>query len=591
MAEERVQRRLAAILAADVAGYSRLMGVDEEGTLALLTAHRNDLIDPCIGEHRGRIVKTTGDGLLAEFASVVDAVRCAVAIQEGMRERNAEATKDHRMEFRIGVNLGDVIVQDDDVYGDGVNIAARLEGLAEPGEVYVSGAAYDQVEGKLAISFDDLGKQTFKNIAKPVRTFRVRTGAEEKTGKADADVALPIPDKPSIAVLPFDNMSGDPEQEYFSDGISEDIITDLSKISGLFVIARNSSFFYKEKSPNIAKVSRELGVRYVLEGSVRKAANRVRISAQLIDGTTGGHVWAERYDRELQDIFVVQDEVTNEIVNALKVNLTRGEQQRTERKGTENLEAYDRYLRGREQFWRLDREVQGQARAMLQRAIELDPEFAAAYSMLSLSYTLEYINRWSDSPERSQKLAREFAQKAMELDDSHPTPHVAMSLVCMWTRRQDRSIVEAEVEVEKAIALDPSSAFAYSVYAQTLHYAGRSAEALEKIETAMRLDPHYPDLWLHFLGQIYFMLERYEEAVLALQRRLIRYPETDISRVLLAACYGHLGRINEARTEWSEVFRINPDYSLDYHLKVLPYDDTADLDRVVDGLRKAGLSE
>ncbi len=589
MAEERAQRRLAAILAADVVGYSRLMSEDEAGTLAALKAHRGELIDPKITEHQGRIVKTTGDGMLVEFPSVVRAVQCAVEVQKGMAERNADSPDNRKMLLRIGINVGDVIIEGEDIYGDGVNVAARLEGLAEPGGICVRRAVRNQVRDKLPFIFEDLGELEVKNIARPLRVFRVAIEPID-IKCTDAAPALTLPDKPSIAVLPFDNMSGDPEQGYFSDGISEDIITDLSKISGLFVIARNSSFIYKEKSPNIAQVSRELGVRYVLEGSVRKAANRVRISAQLIDGTTGGHVWAERYDRELQDIFVVQDEVTKEIVNSLKVNLTRREQQ-AERKGTENLEAYDCYLRGREQLWQLDREIQGQSRAMLQRAIELDPEFAAACSMLSLSYTLEYINRWSDSPERSQVLARELAQKAMALDDSHAMPHVVMSLAYIWTRRENRSIVEATVEAEKAIALDPNSAFAYSVYAQALLYGGRSAEALEAIETAMRLDPHYPDLWLHFLGQIYFMLERFEEAVSALQRRLIRYPGTDISRVLLASCYGHLGRINEARAVWLEVFRINPHYSLDHHLEVLPHEDTADLDRMVDGLRKAGLPE
>ncbi|MDJ0951412.1 MAG: adenylate/guanylate cyclase domain-containing protein [Alphaproteobacteria bacterium] len=586
MAPERVERRLAAILAADVVGYSRLMETDEAGTLARLKEFRAELIDPQVVQYRGRIVKLMGDGMLAEFGSVVDAVQCAVEVQSALADRNAADSGPERMVLRIGVHLGDVIVEGADLYGDGINIAARLEGLAEPGGVAISGLVHESVAGKLDHAFVDGGDHAVKNIARPVRVWRW----SPDTGQSTAGHVAPaerrvLPDRPSIAVLPFRNLSGDPEQEYFSDGISEDVIIDLSKISGLFVIARNSSFAYKDTSPNVQQVSRELGVRYVLEGSVRKAADRVRISAELIDGTTGGHIWAERYDRALTDIFAVQDEVTGEIVGALKVSLTKGEHRRSERKGTGNLEAYDWFLRGRERAWRTDKEEAARAVAMFERATELDPGFAAAYSMLSLVSTLEYINRWSEAPERSAERSRELAQKALELDDSDPLPHIAMSLVFMWGKQLERAIAEAQ----RALDLDPNSALAYSVHASALHYAGNSHEALERIETAMRLDPHYPDLWLHFLGQIYFMLERYDEAASALQRRLVRKPESDISRVLLAACFGHLGRIAEARAEWSRVLEINPDYSLDRRLRILPYADRADLDRMVLGLRKAGV--
>ena len=348
MAEERVQRRLAAILVADVVGYSRLMGEDEEGTLSGLTVHRTEMIEPCIASHRGRVVKTTGDGLLAEFASVVDALQCAVAFQEGMVQRNYDTPEDRRIEFRIGVNLGDIIVQDDDVYGDGVNIAARLEGLAEPGGICISEMVHQAVDSKVDYRFVDLGPQRVKNIGKPIHTFSLQFTHEiNLETRHGPDTAPPLPDKPSIVVLPFENMSADPEQEYFSDGITEDIITELSKISGVFVIARHSAFTYKGKSVTLKQVGRELGVRCVLEGSVRKAGNRLRITAQLIDTVTDHHLWAERYDRDIEDIFAVQDEVARHVAEALAVALKPGERDRLAHAPTSNLEAYNLYLRSR----------------------------------------------------------------------------------------------------------------------------------------------------------------------------------------------------------------------------------------------------
>jgi adenylate cyclase len=374
-AAERNVRRLCAILAADVAGYSRLMGDDEEGTLTALTVHRRELIDPAVAEHAGRIVKTTGDGLLVEFSSVVDAVSCAVEIQRGMAGRNHAAPHDRQLAFRIGVNLGDVIVQNDDLYGDGVNVAARLEALAEPGGICLSASAYEQVQGKIAaVRFEDLGEQRVKNIARPVRAYRVGFGS---AGPVPSSVSA-LPGLPSIAVLPLDNMSADPEQEYFADGLAEDLITDLSKIAGLLVIARNSTFTYKGRPVSVAQVGRELGVRYVVEGSVRKVDNRVRITAQLIDVATGTHVWADRYDRDLTDIFAVQDEVTREIVGALRLRLTPDERRRMTAHGTTNLETYDLFLRGRELAWLHTREAGTQASGLLRRALELDPTFAAA---------------------------------------------------------------------------------------------------------------------------------------------------------------------------------------------------------------------
>ncbi|MDC0364641.1 adenylate/guanylate cyclase domain-containing protein, partial [Candidatus Pelagibacter sp.] len=390
MPDERVDRRLAAILAADIAGYSRLMGVDEEGTLRQLKAHRKELVDPKITEHRGRIVKTTGDGMLVQFVSAVDAVRCAVEIQRTMVERNTTVPLDKRIEFRIGINVGDIIVDGDDIFGDGVNIAARLEGLGDPNGVYISDDTYRQIRGKIDISCDDLGERDLKNIARPVRVFR----AQLQAMKPQAELVLTLPDKPSIVVLPFQNMSGDPEQEYFADGMVEDIITALSRFKSLFVIARNSSFVYKGRAVDVKQVGRELGVRYVLEGSVRKSTNRVRITAQLIDSSTGAHLWADRFDGELEDVFELQDRVTASVVGAIAPKLEQVEIERAKRKPTESLDAYDYYLRGVANSSQWSKEPTEEALRFFYRAIELDPGFAAAYGMAAWCFVMRKGNRW-----------------------------------------------------------------------------------------------------------------------------------------------------------------------------------------------------
>ncbi len=584
MAEERVERRLAAILAADVVGYSRLMEQDEAGTLAALRVRRKEVLEPLVARHQGRTFKVTGDGVLVEFASAVNAVQCAADLQHAMAAMNGDLPEKRRFELRIGINLGDVVVEGSDLYGDGVNLAARLQQLAAPGGICVSAKVREEIGRKLEIEFEDCGERQLKNITMPVRVYMARS---TPSLPAATPRPLPLPDKPSIAVLPFDNLSGDLEQQYFSDGMAEDIITDLSKVSGLFVIARNSAFTYRGRAINVREVSRALGVRYVLEGSVRKAGNRVRIAAQLIDGATGGHLWAERYDRDLTDIFAVQDEVTREIVSALAVKLTQGERRRIERKGTDNLEAYDYYLRGRQLAWRRSKEANDEARVLLERAIALDPQFTSAYAMLAGVHLLEYANRWRSQPEESHRTAHELAQRAVALDDDAPEAHWVLGLVYLGLRQLDRSMAEAR----KALALDPNFAWAHSLLGQALHYAGRSQEAIEPLTTAMRLDPNDQDPFLHFLAQAYFGLGRYEEAAVNLRRRIVRKPDTDLSRVLLAACYGHLGRTEEARALWREVLQINPDYSFEYHRRRLPYKDPADLDRIVDGLRKAGVPE
>ncbi|MGX5803382.1 adenylate/guanylate cyclase domain-containing protein [Bradyrhizobium sp. Arg314] len=582
-------RKLAAILAADVVGYSRLASADEDLTLARLRALRSDLIDPTIAVHHGRVIKRTGDGALVEFRSVVDAVRCAVEVQNGMVERNAGVPQDRRIEFRIGIHLGDVVEESDgDLMGDGVNIASRLEGVAAPGAICLSEDAYRQVKARLDLSVSDLGSTQLKNIAEPIRVYSLQVGSAGTKAAATSETATSrssAPPKLSIAVLPFANMSGDAEQDYFADGISEDIITALSKLSQLFVIARNSSFTFKGQNVHVQEVGTKLGVRHVLEGSVRKSGNRVRITAQLIDATSGGHLWAERFDRDLTDIFAVQDDVTQQIVGALALNLTEGERQRLAPEHPRNTEAYDCFLRGRELWHRLTKETNVAARDLLQRAIELDPKFASAHAFLALTHGLDYLNRWSASPPESMAQAEEAATRAVTLDDSDPWAHWALAIVKLYTRRHDEAINEAE----RAIVLNPNFAEGHVILGEALHYSGRSEEALESFARAKTLNPYFPDVLLHFQASALFQLGRYEEAVDLLTQRLARNAVTDVSRALLAASYGRLGRFAEARAAWQEVLRVNPDYSLEYRRKVLPYKNPADFELMVDGLRKAGV--
>ncbi|MGX9146609.1 adenylate/guanylate cyclase domain-containing protein [Mesorhizobium sp. 128a] len=583
-------RKLAAILAADVVGYSRLASADEDRTLARLRALRSDLIDPTITVHNGRVIKRTGDGALVEFRSVVDAVRCAVEIQNGMLERNAGVPQDRRIEFRIGIHLGDVVEESDgDLMGDGVNIASRLEGVASPGAICLSEDAYRQVKARLDLSVSDLGSTQLKNIAEPIRVYSLQVGAGTKAAATPEPAAsLPAaaaPPKLSIAVLPFANMSGDAEQDYFADGISEDIITALSKLSQLFVIARNSSFTFKGQNVHVQEVGAKLGVRHVLEGSVRKSGNRVRITAQLIDAISGGHLWAERFDRELTDIFAVQDDVTQQIVGALALNLTEGDRQRLAPEHPRNAEAYDCFLRGRELWHRLTKETNVAARDVLQRAIDLDPNFASAHAFLALTHGLDYLNRWSASPPESMAQAEEVATRAVTLDGSDPWAHWALAIAKLYTRRHDGAVDEAE----RAIVLNPNFAEGHVSLGEALYYSGRPEEALESFARAKTLNPYFPDVLLHFQALAAFQLGRYEEAVDLLLQRLARNAVTDVSRALLAACYGHLGRLEEAHAAWQELLRVNPDYSLEYRRKVLPYKNPADFDLMVDGLRKAGV--
>jgi adenylate cyclase len=594
----REQRRLAAILAADVVGYSRLMGRDESGTVAHLREHRQQRLEPTLARHGGRLVKLMGDGVLAEFPSAVDALGAAIEFQQALADANQDQRDDTRIVFRIGLHLGDLIVDGDDLYGDGVNVAARLEAEAPAGGILISGNVHDAVAGRLKASFDDRGSLALKNIERPVQAFGVKW--EPADWKISATAMLPtaatprsagvppaLPDKPSIAVLPFANMSGDVEQEYFSDGITEDIITDLSKVSGLLVIARNSSFTYKGRAMKIPDVCRELGVAHVLEGSVRKAGNRVRVTAQLIEGATGGHVWAERYDRDLADVFAVQDELTGEIVGALKVRLTEHDRDRLRSRASIGSDAYDLFLRGRELVW-LHTRVEGQTgQALLRQAIALAPDFAKAHGLLAFARCHEFVNGWGDDPAGSLRLARELAEKAVSLAPDDGECHWALAVVLLWQREHDRSLAEGAT----CIALEPNSTLGHAQHGHALLYAGRPAEALKVFAQLRRLDPYFPDLYLHFMAQAHFNLEQYAEAETILRQRNARNPNSESSRVLLASTLGHLGRTQEARAEWREALRINPSYSLEQRRKSSPFKNAEDFERMATGLRKASLPD
>jgi adenylate cyclase len=541
MAEQRPKRRLAAILASDVVGYSRLMGVNEERALAQLQAHQRELLEPSISEHRGRIVKTTGDGMLVEFASVVDALRCATEIQRGMTERNAEVPTAERIEFRIGINVGDIMSEGGDIFGDGVNVAARLEALADPGSICVSGRVQEDARGKFDIPFEDRGEQRLKNIALPVRVYKVRLGGETPT----AVPALSLPDKPSIAVLPFTNMSGDPEQEYFADGVTEDLITALSRIRWFFVIARNSCFAYKGQSTDIRDVARKLGVAYVLEGSVRKAGNRVRVTAQLIDGGSGNHVWAQRYDRDLEDIFSVQDEITETLAGAIEPELGKAEHERARTRRPDDLRAWDLCQRGLWHTYKRTRQDLADAQHMFRQAIEIDPGLARAYAAAEEAFFFQFVGGYVDTGQAAKADALRFAEKAVQLDGEDAFNRYALGRALTLVRRHDSAVFE----LRKAIELNPSFAQAHSALAMALATGGHPEEALPHIELAMRLSPQDPYFgqFLVRRAEACLFSGRVEEAVEAAERSL-REPNIQWSRwAILAAAQAHLGRLEEAR--------------------------------------------
>jgi len=629
MAEGRAKRKLTALFSADVKGYSRLMREDELGTVETLKKYR-EVMASLIQEYRGRVVDAPGDNVLAEFSSVVDAVECAVKIQEELRASNTDLPENRRMEFRIGINLGDVIVEEDRIYGDGVNIAARLEALADPGGICISKTAFDQIETKLSLGYEYLGEQTVKNIAKPVEAYRVlmepRVTVAEEIEREKAvplwrrkaifagaiavlvaaiavaiwnfyfrpppmepaspeKMAFPLPDKPSIAVLPFVNMSGDPEQEYFSDGMTEEIITALSKVPRLFVIARNSTFTYKGKPVKVQKVAEDLGVRYVLEGSVRTAGERVRITAQLIDAITGHHLWAERYERNMKDIFALQDEITLKILVALQVKLTKGEQRAFLGKGTDNLEAYLKFLQSSEHSARFTKEDNVLARQLAKEAIALDPGYAIAYLRLSATHLMDLMYGSSESPGESLRLAEELVKKALALDANLAEAHAFLGRIYLTKRQHEKAIAEGE----RAVAMAPNSDFIHAALAFTLRHAGRPEEAIALFRKAIRLNPIPPVWYVWGLGFSHFMLGQYEEAIAELRKALHRAPDSQFSHIGLAAIYSELGREEDARAAAAEILRIDPTFSLEQWAKTHMYKNQADIDRVVEALHKAGL--
>ena len=588
MAEERLQRRLAAIFSIDVVGYSRLMGMDEAGTLSRLKTLRRELIDPMIAAHSGRIVKLMGDGALVEFASAVDAVTCAIEIQRQLREHDADGFEANPIQFRIGINLGDVIIEGDDIFGDGVNIAARLEPLAEPGGICVSSIVNESVGNRIDVRFTDGGDMSVKNIDRPIRIWRWHPGRTTASAhRPNAANPEPKVETPSIAVLPFTNMSGDADQDYFSDGISEDIITDLSKIAGLMVISRNSTFTYKGKAIDVKQVGRDLGVRYVLEGSVRKAGNRVRVTGQLIDAVTSGHLWAERYDRDLTDLFEVQDDVTRRIVDALKVTLSSAEEARLADSGTHNIDAYDYFLRGREFLLGETKNPEKfeQSTKFFMRAFELDSNYSQAYAGLSWAYMFDYFNRWSDNPDNSLQLARHNAEQAIEKDPNEPFARFAASLTAIFEKDLDRAKSEADI----ALSLNPNFALAYNNLGAIHTYSGQPLAAITAIEHAMRLDPAWSQQYLHFLGTAYLLAGKYETAAALLRQRVLLVPGTDFTRAVLASALGHLGEVDEARRIWRELKEINPKYSFSEHFARQPFKNAEDVRRIAEGLAKAGL--
>jgi adenylate cyclase len=582
-------RRLAAILAADVAGYSRLIGQDEEGTLDRLKEIRAEVIDPKIAGHHGRIVKTTGDGLLAEFGSVVDALRCAIEWQREMAERNAGIAGD-RIEFRMGINVGDVVVENDDIFGDGVNVAARLEGLAEPGGICVSARVQEDATGRLDLTFDDLGAQNLKNIARPVRVYRVCIVASESkptTSPTESAAVLALPDKPSIAVLPFANMSNDPEQEFFADGIAEDIITALSRYPSLFVIARNSCFTYKGRAVDVKQVGRELGVRYVLEGSMRKSGNRIRVTAQLVEAEIGNHVWAERYDRDLTEIFTVQDEITQAVTIAVAPAIAHAEQQRAMRKLPNSLDAWGAYQRG---LWHLSKAATAAdnvlAEKFFQRAIEIDPSFAGGYKGLALSQMRGAAGFQARSIADALGLIEALARQAVTLDGADAEAHATLATAFHFSGDYDATRAEAEL----ALTITPNLASAHAVLGAALIFSGRAKEGLAALQTGMRLDPRDPYRAVR-LNQIvvglYFTSE-YEAVIEAAKRMIQSDPEYPPPYRWLAAALGQLDRAEEARDALEKAVAASPASFEMYVCNRVPWMRPDDHAHMVEGLRKAG---
>jgi len=586
MAKERLQRRLAAILSADVAGYSRLMEIDEAGTLARLNALKREVIDPTITAHSGRIVKLMGDGALVEFASAVDAVICAIEIQRQVRERERDTgnSEGNPIQFRIGINVGDVIIQGDDILGDGVNVAARLEGVAEPGSISISEDAWRQVQGKVAANFVDAGEQNLKNIARAVRVYHVGSDKERTTSAARPP--LSSPDKPSIAVLPFQNLSGDSEQDYFCDGLVDDILTSLSKLAGLRVIARNSSFSYKERSVDVHDAAKRLGVRYVLEGSVRKSGNRIRISAQLIDARDGTHLWAERYDRAIDDIFAIQDEITLALATEMQVKLTEGEQARLRYTTTTNVEAWTYWAQGLSHYRQsMSKEKMHAARSCWEKALALDPTSAALNGMLSSVYWLDARFGWWDDRETALAKARKYADRALELDPENADAFTASSVALTMKGQYDEAVVHAR----RAVQLAPGSADAAHFASFVLASAGYAKEAVGESKRAMALNPNYPPYYLGNLGYALRLAGQVEEAIAAFKAYDARAPGLGFGLTDLVILYQQNGQSDQAKHTAERFLSARPNFTITSWLKTQTIRDAGHLEADINALRSAGL--
>ena len=626
-----VKRKLAVIFAADVVGYSRLMHADEEATVKTLSEYR-EIMNSFIARHEGRVLDMVGDAALAEFGSAVEAVRCAIAIQEEIATRNAELPDDRKLRFRIGINVGDVLVKDDTLYGDGVNVAARLESLAEPGGICTSDSVFTQVKHKMSIGFEDMGPQEVKNIAEPVDAFRIVPGSVSVTAPADvapksraatkwripaiamaaivvvlvavwqfyprgsekvtetaskASMGLPLPDKPSIALLPFTNMSGDPKQEYLADGITEAIITTLSQVPEMFVIARTSSFAYKGKVVKVQQIARELGVRYILEGSFQSSGNRVRVTAQLIDAINGTHLWSERYDREFKDIFALEDDIALNVVSAMQVKLTEGAAARIRRRQTNNPEAYQLFLRGENVFWRQTKVATVEARQLFEKVVSLDPNFAAGWTSLGWTYLLPVRLGWSAYPAEDNARAENMGRKALNIDPTNAGAHHLLSQIFLNQRKYEPAIASAE----NAVALQPSHAI-YSLFlGLNLIYVGRAEEGLEFAKRAMRLSPLPSALILRIVGFVYYNTGDYGEAITMLERSRALIPGSPFTLFWLAMVYSEAGREKEAQTAVAELLKAHPMFSVKRVANAIFFKEPAKQKRALDALRKAGLPE
>jgi adenylate cyclase len=581
---QKATRKLRAILSADVKGYSLLMADDEAFTIQTLKEYRS-IMSAKIEEYTGRVVDAPGDNLLAEFSSVVDAVECSVEIQKVLKKKNEGLSDDKKLEFRIGVNIGDVVQDGDHIYGSGVNIAARIEGIADPGGVCISRNAYDHVNDKLELEYEYLGEHEVKNIKKPVRVYKVLL--ESVSPKSLVEEPLELPDKPSIAVLPFDNMSGNADQEYFSDGLTEQIINGLCKVSHLFVIARNSSFAYKDKAISIKQIAHELGVRYILEGSVQRAGDRVRITAQLIDATTDYHVWSENYDRDLTDIFALQDEIALNLMYAMQIKLTSGEQARLWEGDIKNIQAFDKQMRGLECFYRLNEKDNNQARHFFNEAINIDMTSAMPYALLGFTHIVDLWYGWKKSALQSFEEAEKNVVKALALNDSLDMAHLLLGWIYLLKRKHEAAIKEGE----RAVELNPNGADAHAHLALMHIFSDETELAIKLLKRAFRLNPIPPTIYYDFLAMAHMNNGKYEKAIELSKKGLKDNPDQIGIYFTLTACYSALNRIEEAHNTVDEILRINPNFSLEYYSKTQPHKNQETLDKYIEALRKAGLPE